>query len=67
MSRVTVIHEGRSFRCSPEVARAYIERGAKLDAKDERGSEAYQYFMRNRKPPTKKRRKTKDKGVTDAS
>ena len=63
MSRVTIIHEGRSFRCSPEVARAYIENGAKLDPSDQRGADAYEYFARNRPMPKKPRKKpeTKDK------
>ena len=63
MSRVTVIHEGRSFRCSPQVARAYIEKGAKLDSSDKRGSDAYEYFMRNRRVPRKRKKsaKTTDK------
>ena len=64
MSRVTVIHKGRSFRCSAQVARAYVQNGAKLDPSDERGAEAYEYFMRNRTPPkmkTKTKTKTKTK------
>ena len=61
MSRVTVVHEGRSFRCSAPVAQAYIQKGAKLDRADKRGTKAYEYFMRNRTRPTKARRKTKDK------
>ena len=65
MSRVTVIHRGRTFRCSPRVALAYIKNGAELDPGDKRGSEAYEYFMRNRPQPKKrtttKKRTTKDK------
>lgn len=60
MSRVTVIHKGRSFRCSPQVALAYIKNGAKLDPSDQRGSEAYEDFMRNRRLPKKATRKTKE-------
>ena len=61
MSRVTVIRDGKSFRCSPDVARAHIERGAQLDRSDKRGVGAYEYFMRNRTSPKKKRAKTKPK------
>ena len=59
MSRVTIIHKGRSFRCSPQVARIYIERGAKLDRTDKRGSESFERFMRNRPLPKKSKAKTK--------
>lgn len=61
MSRVTVIHKGRSFRCSPQVALAYIKNGAKLDRSDERGSDAYEYFMRNRTVSKNPKPKTRDK------
>ena len=68
MSRVRVIHRGRSFRCSPQVALAYIKNGAELDQSDKRGSDAYRDFMRNRTPPKKTKKRThQGQGVTHAS
>ena len=63
MSRITIIHTGRSFRCSAPVARVYIERGAKIDRTDKRGSDDYERFMTNRPLPkkTKASNKTQDK------
>ena len=61
MSRITVIYKDKSFRCSAQTAQAYIEKGAELDKRDQRGCEAYHRHMQNRKPPKKPRSKTKSK------
>ena len=55
MSRITVIKDGKRFRCGPETARAYIARGAKLDEQDARGVESYHAYMLNRTPPVIKK------------
>ena len=53
MSRVTIIYKGKTMRCAPDTARAYIAQGAELDQNDRRGVESYEYHVQRRTTPTK--------------
>ncbi len=50
MSRVTIIYKGKTMRCAPDTARAYIAQGAELDKSDRRGVESYEYHVQTMRP-----------------
>lgn len=69
MPRVTVVHEGRTFRASLEVAENYVRQGATVDASDEAGAEAWNSYVQGRdlpeaaKPRKKGGRRTRRSGT----
>ena len=59
MSRVTIVRAGRSQRVAPEIARALLSKGWKLDEGDEQGSASFVRYMANVEPAKKAPKKSK--------
>ena len=53
MSRVTIKKGKKTQRVAPEIARALLSKGWKVDDRDEQGSASYERYMANVEPAKK--------------